>query len=113
VIAFRNYNVLVPKFRIEDTVDGGLKRFYEQFGAADFQEDAYLIGIGAENATGVRDVFEQLLDMGLAYDEASQSSPDFAVVAKEGMWWPVPWLVRDTSGCWFIADVEAPLENQE
>lgn len=111
MIKYRNYNVIAPKFRIEDVIPGGMKEIYQAFGALDFQEDEYLIGIGAENATEVRDVFEQLLAMGVTYDEQAESSADFVVVAKEGMWWPAPWLVSDMTGCWFIADVEAPYEN--
>jgi hypothetical protein len=111
MIAFRNYNVIAPKFRVEDAIPGGIQAVYEAFGALDFQEDEYLIGVGAENATEVRDVFEKLLEMGLTYDDQSERSTDFVVIAKEGMWWPVPWLVSDLMGCWFIADVEAPFEN--
>ncbi len=109
MITYRPYNVIVPKFKIEDSVVGGIRAIYKAFGGGDFQEDDYIVGIAAENATEVRSVFEQLLGMGLDFNENTESSEDFAVVAKEGMWWQVPWLVSTGLGCWFIADVEAPV----
>ena len=66
------------------------------------------MAIGAENATEVRNILEQLTGLGLSFDEGSEESGEFAVMAKEGMWWPVPWLIYTDLGCWFIADVEAP-----
>lgn len=110
MINYRHYNVIVPKFKIEDLVNGGVKTLNENFGSGDFQEDNYLIGIGVKNATEVREVFEKLLDLGLTFDDASATTDDFTVVAKEGVWWPVAWLVSNDDGSWFIADVEAPLQ---
>jgi hypothetical protein len=108
MIVFRTYNVIVPKFKIEDLVEGGIPRLRKTFGSGDFQEDDYLIGIGVKNATEVREVFEKLLQLGLTFDDSSATTDDFTVVAKEGIWWPVGWLVSNDEGCWFVADVEAP-----
>jgi hypothetical protein len=113
MIVFRTYNVIAPKFKIEDLVDGGIKTLRKKFGNGDFQEDDYLIGIGVKNATEVREVFEKLLELGLAFDEASATTDDFTVIAKEGIWWPVAWLVSNDDGSWFIADVEAPHSGSE
>ncbi len=113
MITFRAYNIIIPKFRIEDEIAGGMTSIYHHFSKLDFQEDEYLVGIGVANATEVRQVFERLLQLGLSFDDASDSSDHFAVMAKEGMWWPVPWLIYSDEGCWFIADVEAPqLKNK-
>lgn len=108
MIVFRTYNVIVPKFKIEDLVEGGISSLRNYFGGGDFQEDDYLVGIGVKNATEVRTVFEKLLALGLSFDDASATTDDFTVVAKEGIWWPVAWLVSNDEGSWFIADVEAP-----
>jgi len=108
MIVFRTYNVIVPKFKIEDLIEGGILRVRKVFGTGDFQEDDYLIAIGVKNATEVREVFEKLLELGLNFDDASATTDDFTVVAKEGIWWPVAWLVSNDEGSWFIADVEAP-----
>jgi hypothetical protein len=108
MIGFRTYNVIVPKFKIEDLIEGGIPRTRKVFGGGDFQEDDYLIGMGVKNATEVREVFEKLLELGLSFDDASATTDDFTVVAKEGIWWPVAWLVSNDEGSWFIADVEAP-----
>jgi len=109
MIRFRAYNVLVPKVKIEELVEGGLPRVYKTFRTWDAQEDEYLVGIGAENATEVRNCFEELLKLGLRFNENDDTSEDFAVMAKEGIWWPVPCLVYNDEGCWFIADVQAPV----
>ncbi len=108
MIVFRTYNVIVPKFKVEDLVEGGIRVIRQSFGGIDFQEDDYLFGIGVKNASEVRDVFEKLLSLGLTFDDATNRTDDFTVVAKEGIWWSVGWLVSNMEGCWFIADVEAP-----
>lgn len=111
MITFRAYNVILPKFRIEDEITGSMGSIYKAFGSLDLQEDEYLVGIGLANATEVRNVFEQLIKMGFTYSESNEASDDFVVLAKEGIWWAAPWLVYNDTGCWFIADVEAPTEN--
>jgi hypothetical protein len=108
VIVFRTYNVIIPKFKVDELIDGGMVALRRHFGADDFQEDDYLVGIGVKNATEVRDAFEKLVELGLSFDDKSGSTDDFTVVAKEGIWWPAGWLVSNLEGCWFIADVEAP-----
>lgn len=108
MIVFRTYNVIIPKFKIEDLIPGGMKTVYKAFGTLDFQEDEYLVGIGVTNATEVREVFEHIERMGLRYDTAAEASDDFVVMAKEGIWWPALWLVYNDKGCWFVADVDAP-----
>ena len=111
MIPFRPYNVLIPKFKIEDFLKGGVGSFLKVFPEADIVQDEYLIAIPAKNATEVRDIFERLLGLGFSYDDGIQRSDDFAVAAKEGMWWNVPWLIMGSEGqCWFIADVEAPAD---
>jgi len=109
MIVFRTYNVIIPKFKIEELVDGRLRAVRNTFGRGDFQEDDYLVGIAVKNATEVRETFEELLKMGLSFDNKSGSSDDFTVMAKEGIWWDVDWLISNMEGCWFIADVEAPV----
>jgi|GEM_PF-2314455 len=109
MITYRPYNVVIPKFIVHDSFVGGLKAVYKAFADADLQEDEYLIGIAAGNATEVRVIFEQLLGMGVSFNENTESSDDFTVLAKEGIWWNVPWLVSNDIGSWFIADVEAPV----
>lgn len=109
MIPFNAYNVLVPKFKIEDFIKGGLGAFLKVFADEDVVQDEYLVGIPAKNATEVRDVFERLLGLGFTYDDGGRRSDDFAVASKEGVWWTVPWLIIGAEGqCWFIADVEAP-----
>ncbi len=109
MIAFRNYLVVVPLFKVDERIAGGSRGLIGRLKSSDIQTDVYLIGIAVENATEVRDCFETLLQSGLTYNERSGSSDDFTVVAKEGIWWTVPWLVNNRDGCWFIADVEAPV----
>lgn len=110
MITFRAYNVIIPKFRIEDLVQGGLKWVERAFGHLDYQEDEYLVAVGVANATEVREVFEKLLKMGITYNDKTESSDNFVVLAKEGIWWPAPWLVYNDVGCWFIADVAVPAQ---
>ena len=111
MIPFRPYNVLIPKFKIEDFIKGGLGSFLKVFPEKEIIQDEYLVAIPAESAKEIRDIFERLLGMGFSYDEGLQHSDDFAVAAKEGLWWNVPWLIVGGSGqSWFIADVEAPAD---
>jgi len=72
------------------------------------QEDKYLLAFAAENATQVRDITEMLAELGLSYNEELELSDDYAVLAKEGMWWPAPWLVLHEGNAWFVADIDAP-----
>ncbi len=108
MIQFRPYNVVVPIFKIEDSVQGGMKLVLKAFGNSDFQRDEYLVAIGTENATGVRTIFDELVLLGLTFNEDTERTDDFVVLAKEGIWWEVPWLISNEKGCWFIADVEVP-----
>jgi len=111
MISYKHYNVIIPKFKVEDRISGGLAKFYLAFAGWKVQEDEYLIGIAVENATGVRKCMEILLKLGLKFNEDREDSDDFTVVAKEGIWWKVDWLVHSMEGAWFIADVEAPTKN--
>lgn len=108
MIVFRTYNVIIPKFKIEDLIKDGMRAVYNAFSGLDLQEDEYLVAIGVANATEVRNVFESIERMGLNYDTRREASDDFVVMAKEGIWWPAPWLVYNDEGCWFVADVDAP-----
>lgn len=111
MIVYKHYNVIVPKFKIEDLTPGGLSKFYLAFSGWNVQEDEYLLGIAVENATEVRKCLEILMKLGLKFNQGRDDSDDFAVVAKEGLWWKVNWLVHSMEGAWFIADVEAPTES--
>jgi hypothetical protein len=108
MIQFRAYNVIVPIFKIEDAISGGMKAVVTAFGTSDFQQDEYLIAVGAANATEVRKIFEKFVSLGLTFDSKSDRTDDFVVLAKEGIWWEVPWLLSTDEGSWFIADVNAP-----
>lgn len=108
MISFRPYNLVIPIFKIEDKVPGGVRAIRAAF-TSDIQEDEYLLAIGLKNATEVRKAMEIIEDMGLEFDDASSRSEDFTILAKEGIWWPVAWLVNNEGSSWFIADVEAPV----
>jgi len=109
VISFRPYNLIIPIFKIEDMVSGGLKTIRSAFGQTDIQEDEYLVAIGLKNATEVRRAIEIVENLGIAYNDTLSRSDDFTILAKEGIWWPVAWLVNNAGSSWFIADVEAPV----
>ncbi len=113
MIQFRQYNVIVPIFKIEDAISGGLKSVVKAFGNSDFQQDEYLVAVGASNATEVRTIFETFISLGLAFDGRADRTDDFVVLAKEGIWWDVPWLVSTDEGSWFIADVNAPAVQKQ
>ena len=108
MISFRPYNLVIPIFKIEDKVRGGVPALRAAF-ASDIQEDEYLFAIGLKNATEVRKAMETIEKMGLEFDDATSRSDDFTILAKEGIWWPVAWLVNNEGSSWFIADVEAPV----
>ena len=108
MISFRPYNLVIPIFKIEDKVPGGVPALRAAF-VSDIQEDEYLFAIGLKNATEVREAMETIGEMGLEFDDASSRSEDFTILAKEGIWWPVAWLVNNGGSSWFIADVEAPV----
>ena len=110
MISYRHYNIIVPKFKVEEKVSGGLLHFFSSFDQDGLQEDEYLIAIAVENATEVRNCLETLLALGLKFNEGRDDSDDFTVVAKEGIWWNVKWLIHDPDGAWFIADVDAPVQ---
>ena len=109
MISFRPYNLVIPIFKIEDKVPGGVIAIRAALSDTDIQEDEYLIAIGLKNATEVRTAMEIIEKMGLEYDDAGSRSDDFTILAKEGIWWPVAWLVNNQGSSWFIADVEAPV----
>ncbi len=105
------YNVVVPKFKVEDIVKGGLSTLRKAFPDTDIDQDEYLIGLSAENEVDAREYCEMLLGLGFGYDDGLQMSDDFTVVTPSGVWWNVPWLIVGSDGmCWFIADVEAPAD---
>jgi len=110
MISYRHYNVIIPRFKIEDQVPQGLSGFYSSFAGWEVQEDDYLLAIAVENATEVRKCLEILLRLGLKFNEGRDDSEDFTVVAKEGIWWKVGWLIHSPEGAWFIADVNAPIK---
>lgn len=109
MIAFRPYNLIIPIFKIEDLVPGGLRTIRAAFSQPDIQEDEYLFAVGLKNATEVRQAMETIEKIGLHFDQKISSSEDFTIFAKEGIWWPVAWLVNNEGSSWFIADVEAPV----
>ena len=110
MIPYKHYNVIVPKFKIQDLVSGGLTSFYAAFAGSELQEDEYLIAVAVENPTEVRKCLETFLKLGLSFNKGRDDSDDFTVVAKEGIWWKVGWLVHSLEGAWFIADVNAPVK---
>jgi hypothetical protein len=107
MIPFSATQIIIPRFKIEEHITGGFKAFSQYFPS--HVSDDYLAAIAVENATGVRMAFEILLKLGLRFNNASESSDDFVVAAKEGLWWPAPWLIAHPKGYWFIADVDAPV----
>lgn len=109
MIAFRPYNLIIPIFKIEDLVPGGLRTIRAAFNPQDIQEDEYLFAVGLKNATEVRQAMELIENLGLTFDQRLSRSDDFTILAKEGIWWPVAWLVNNEGSSWFIADVEAPV----
>jgi len=108
MISFRPYNLVIPIFKIEDKIPGGIQAIRLAF-TSDTQEDEYLFAIGLQNATEVRKAMNLVEEMGLEFDDAASRSEDFTILAKEGIWWPVAWLVNNDGSSWFIADVEAPV----
>lgn len=109
MISFRPYNVILPKFIIEEKIIGGVAALIAQMRDGDIQEDEYLVAIGLQNATEVRNAMETLEGLGIDFNDDTSRSDDFTVLAKEGIWWPVPWLVNKEGNSWFIADVEVPM----
>ena len=107
MISFRPYNLVIPIFKIEDKIPGGVSAIRAAF-LTDTQEDEYLFAIGLKNAAEVRQAMAIIERMGLEFDDATSRSEDFTILAKEGIWWPVAWLVNNEGSSWFIADVEAP-----
>jgi hypothetical protein len=100
-------DIVISKIALEE-IDDGLRRVRKILSGGEVQEDEYLIAIALKNATEVRDCMEALLQVGLPFDNKSGTSQSFTVLAKEGAWWRVPWLIEGMEGAWFIADVEAP-----
>jgi len=109
VIDYRPYNLIIPIPTIEDKIGGGLSAVRARFIEFGIQEDEYMIAIGLKNATEVREAMLIAESLGLVYEAATSRSDDFTILAKEGIWWPVAWLVYDDGKSWFIADVEAPV----
>lgn len=109
MISYRPYNLIIPKFKIEEKVPGGISNLLSQVKDLDVQEDEYLIAVGLRNATEVRDAIELIEKLGLEFNNHTSRSDDFSILAKEGIWWPVPWLVIKDGNSWFIADVEVPV----
>ena len=109
MIDFRPYNLIIPIPTIENKVGGGISAVRARFNEFGIQEDEYMIAIGLKNATEVRESMQMAEGLGLVYETTTARSEDFTILAKEGIWWPVAWLVYDDGKSWFIADVEAPV----
>ncbi|NEQ51076.1 MAG: hypothetical protein F6K11_13235 [Leptolyngbya sp. SIO3F4] len=103
------YDILIPRHILEDRYAGGVAAFQSDFPADQMKQDDYLFCLHGKNATAIRPFIDRLTRSGIAFDEVKNESADFTVLAKEGLWWKVPWLVHNYEGAWFIADVEAPV----
>lgn len=78
------------------------------FKGEEIQEDEYLFAISVRNATEVRNCIEIISKLGIKFTAGKEESDDFVVVAKEGAWWKPAWLIHNSEGSWFVADVHAP-----
>jgi hypothetical protein len=101
--------ILTPKHIIEAHFKGGLNAYKQLNHGYQFEEDEYLCASNFYHATGVAEFVETLIANGLEFDEMTNSSNHFTVVAKEGIWWTTNWLITRGTSAYFIADVNAPI----
>ena len=108
MIQFELYSVVVPIHILEDR---SIKpeELNQRYTKAPLERDDYLIHLRCKNPTEVANITDHLLRLGFNFDHDKNSSTEFTVMAKEGLWWPVPWLIVKGEFGWFVADVDAPL----
>jgi hypothetical protein len=98
------WNIIVPKKTLESKYPGGSKQFKLNCPNKMFQEDEFLASYSFVNVHDVEFHVNKLTQMGLAYDEKSDSSEEFVVLAMEangGLWWKVDWIDYDSDYFWF------------
>ncbi|MAX79667.1 MAG: hypothetical protein CL843_05770 [Crocinitomicaceae bacterium] len=109
MIQLGSYNVIIPKHIIEDHYSGGIRQLRADLPKHVIHEDEYLYSIEGKYVTHVANANDELIKNGIDFNESKNRSDAFTVMAKEGIWWKVEWLVVVGDKAWFIADVEAPV----
>ena len=101
-------NLIIPKSAIEQKMAGGCAVFRENYLFQNIelnQEDNDIFSLTRMNP----DEFDldTLIELGLAYDEASNSSADFTIVTRYGgMLWDVDWLQQNGIYAWHVDSSE-------
>lgn len=109
MISLQLYALIIPKHIAENYFNGGLKELQSHLPDHTIDEDEYLYAVRGKYVTHMATASEALIKKGVPFDEKANKSDSFAVIAKEGVWWNVEWLIVQGDQCWFIADVEAPI----
>jgi len=97
-------NLIIHKSAIEQKMAGGCTAFRENYLFQNIelnQEDNYTFSLTRMNP----DEFDldALIELGLVYDEASNSSTDFTIVTRYGgILWEVDWLQQNGIYAWHM-----------
>jgi hypothetical protein len=109
MISLKLYALIIPKHIAENYFSGGINELKNYLPDHTIDEDDYLYAIRGKYVTHMATASEALIKKGVPFDENANKSDAFTVIAKEGIWWNVEWLIVEGDRCWFIADVEAPI----
>lgn len=102
------YTLILPKHLAESRLNRSVQ-LEELLPQHKIEQDEYLYAIKGKYVTHMATATELLIKSGVRFDESNNRSDDFTVMAKEGLWWKVEWLILQGDQAWFIADVEAPV----
>lgn len=103
--------LIVEKQTVEEKYTGGLAAFRNDYYIEDeenyHQEDRLLFAIAAMDPDDFN--LEKLIEKGLHYDAAENTSNDFVIVERYGeSQWTLPWLQKNATFAWHIdSDYEA------
>lgn len=109
MIPVKLYAVILPKHIAEQQFQNGISDIKKSFPDHFVTEDEYLYAIHGKYVTHMATATEILIKKGIEFSEKDNRSNSFAVIAKEGIWWTVDWLIVQNNNCWFIADIDAPI----
>ena len=109
MISLKLYALIIPKHIAEAYFKGGLPELQQHLPEHTIDEDEYLYAIRGKYVTHMATATEVLIKKGVPFNDKENMSDSFTVIAKEGIWWKVEWLIFEGAQCWFIADVEAPI----